>query len=121
MFVRWIEDGLTDVLEKEGVGCIAFSPLAQGLLTDKYLDGIPEGSRAASPHGFLQREEVTRERIAQVRKLNDVARERGQTLAQMALRWVLSTSGGHLGPHRSQQRPTARREPGLALRAGADR
>ena len=89
MFERWIEGGLTDVLEKEGIGCIPFSPLAQGLLTDKYIDGIPEGSRAASPHGFLHREEVTKERIAQVRKLNDLARERGQTLAQMALRWVL--------------------------------
>lgn len=89
MFERWIEDGLTDVLEKEGIGCIPFSPLAQGLLTDRYLDGIPEGSRASKPHGFLHKSDVTKEKIAQVQKLNDVARERGQSLAQMALRWVL--------------------------------
>ena len=89
MFERWIEDGLTDVLEREGIGCIAFSPLAQGLLTDRYLDGIPEGSRASKPHGFLRPEHVTDERIGQARQLNDIARERDQTLAQMALRWVL--------------------------------
>ena len=89
MFERWIEDGLTDVLEREGIGCIAFSPLAQGLLTNRYLDGIPEGSRASKPHGFLRPEHVTDERVAQVRKLNDIAQARGQTLAQMALRWVL--------------------------------
>ncbi len=89
MFERWIEDGLTDVLESEGIGCIAFSPLAQGLLTNRYLDGIPEGSRASKPHGFLRPEHVTDERIGQVRKLNEIAQARGQTLAQMALRWVL--------------------------------
>jgi len=89
MFERWIEDGLTDVLEREGIGCIAFSPLAQGLLTDKYLDGIPDGSRASKPHGFLRPEHVTPERIAKVRKLDEIARGRGQSLAQMALRWVL--------------------------------
>jgi L-glyceraldehyde 3-phosphate reductase len=89
MFERWIEDGLTDVLEREGIGCIAFSPLAQGLLTSRYLDGIPEGSRASKPHGFLRPEHVTDERIAQVRKLNEIAQARGQTLAQMALLWVL--------------------------------
>jgi L-glyceraldehyde 3-phosphate reductase len=89
MFERWIEDGLTDVLEGEGIGCIAFSPLAQGLLTDRYLGGIPEGSRASKPHGFLRPEHVTDERIGQVRKLDEIARARGQTLAQMALRWVL--------------------------------
>jgi L-glyceraldehyde 3-phosphate reductase len=89
MFERWIEDGLTQVLESQGIGCIAFSPLAQGLLTNRYLDGIPEGSRASKPHGFLRPEHVTDEAIARVRQLNDVAEERGQTLAQMALRWVL--------------------------------
>jgi L-glyceraldehyde 3-phosphate reductase len=89
MFDRWIEDGLTDVLDREGIGCIAFSPLEQGLLTDKYLDGIPDGSRASKPHGFLRPEHVTPERIAKVRKLNEVARARGQSLAQMALVWVL--------------------------------
>ncbi len=92
MFERWIEDGLTDVLEREGIGCIAFSPLAQGLLTDKYLDGIPDGSRASKPHGFLRPEHVTPERIAKVRKLDELARGRGQSLAQMALRWVLRRS-----------------------------
>ncbi len=89
MFDRWIEDGLTDVLEREGIGCIAFSPLEQGLLTDKYLDGIPDGSRASKPHGFLRPEHVTPEKIEKVRKLNKIARDRGQSLAQMALRWIL--------------------------------
>jgi len=89
MFDRWIENGLTDVLEREGIGCIAFSPLEQGLLTDKYLDGIPDGSRASKPHGFLRPEHVTPEKIGKVRKLNEIARARGQSLAQMALRWVL--------------------------------
>src|SRR5205809_1636863 len=89
MFNRWVEDGLLDVLQEEGIGCIAFSPLAQGLLTDKYLKGIPEGSRASKPHGFLRPDQVTDERLAQVRKLNDVAKKRGQTLAQMAIAWVL--------------------------------
>jgi len=89
MFERWIEDGLTDVLETEGIGCIAFSPLAQGLLTDKYLTGIPPGSRASKPHGFLRPEHVTEEKIQRVRRLKQIAEARGQTLAQMALRWVL--------------------------------
>jgi L-glyceraldehyde 3-phosphate reductase len=89
LFDRWIEGGLTDVLEREGIGCIAFSPLAQGLLTDRYLNGIPEGSRASKPHGFLRPEHVTPEKIAKVRKLNEIARARGQRLAQMALVWVL--------------------------------
>jgi L-glyceraldehyde 3-phosphate reductase len=89
MFERWIEGGLTAVLEKEGIGCIAFSPLAQGLLTDRYLGGIPEGSRASKPHGFLRPEQVTADRIDRARRLNEIARARGQRLAQMALRWVL--------------------------------
>jgi L-glyceraldehyde 3-phosphate reductase len=93
LFNRWIEDGLLDVLEEEGIGCIVFSPLAQGLLTDKYLDGIPEDSRAAKPHGFLRPEQVTEEKVARARKLNEVARARGQTLAQMALAWVLRHPG----------------------------
>ncbi len=86
---RWIEDGLTDVLEREGIGCIAFSPLEQGLLTDKYLEGIPDGSRASKPHGFLRPEHVTPEKVEKVRKLDDIAQKRGQSLAQMALRWIL--------------------------------
>jgi L-glyceraldehyde 3-phosphate reductase len=89
MFNRWIEDGLLEALREEGVGCIVFSPLAQGLLTNKYLGGIPEDSRAAKPHGFLKPEHVTDERIAKVRRLNDLAQARGQTLAQLALAWVL--------------------------------
>ena len=89
MFERWVEDGLLDVLEKDGVGCIPFSPLAQGLLTNKYLHGIPQDSRAAKPTGFLQADQVTDARISQVRKLNDIALQRGQTLAQMALAWLL--------------------------------
>lgn len=91
MFERWIERGLTSVLEKEGIGCIAFSPLAQGLLTDRYLGGIPEGSRASKPHGFLRPEQVTADKIERVRRLNEIAKARGQSLAQMALLWVLRT------------------------------
>ncbi len=89
MFDRWVEDGLLDVLENEGVGCIPFSPLAQGMLTDKYLQGIPEDSRAAKAHGFLKKETLTPQRLGQIQKLNTLALERGQTLAQMALAWVL--------------------------------
>jgi L-glyceraldehyde 3-phosphate reductase len=89
MFERWIEEGLTEVLDREGIGCIAFSPLAQGLLTDKYLSGIPPGSRASKPHGFLRPEHVTERKVGQVRRLKQIAEARGQTLAQMALRWVL--------------------------------
>lgn len=89
MFERWVEDGLLDVLEKEGVGCIPFSPLAQGLLTNKYLGGIPGDSRAAKATGFLQREEVTEDKLGRIRQLNDLAVTRGQTLAQMALAWLL--------------------------------
>ncbi len=89
MFERWIEDGLLDVLEQEGVGCIPFSPLAQGLLTNRYLHGIPADSRAAKPHGFLKSEQVTPERIEKARQLNDIAQRRGQSLAQLALAWVL--------------------------------
>lgn len=88
MFVRWVEEGLMDVLDEEGIGCIPFSPLAQGLLTDKYLHGIPEGSRAAKSWGFLQENEVEAA-IEKVQKLNEIAQERGQSLAQMALAWVL--------------------------------
>jgi L-glyceraldehyde 3-phosphate reductase len=83
------EEGLFDVLADEGIGCIVFSPLAQGLLSDRYLDGIPADSRAGKPHGFLRPSAVTPERQAQLRALNDVAAARGQTLAQLALAWVL--------------------------------
>ena len=90
MFVRWTEeDGLYDVLEKEGMGSIAFSPLAQGLLTNRYINGIPEDSRAAKSHGFLKKDEVSEARISKIKRLNEIALERGQTLAQLALVWVL--------------------------------
>jgi L-glyceraldehyde 3-phosphate reductase len=85
---RWIEDGLLDVLGEEGVGCIVFSPLAQGLLTDRYLHGVPEGSRA-SRDGSLSRDMLSERNLARVRALNEVARRRGQSLAQMALAWTL--------------------------------
>ncbi len=88
MFERWVEDELLDVLEEEGIGCIPFSPLAQGLLTNKYLKGIPEGSRAAKSWGFLKEDQVT-PAIEKVKKLNNLALERGQSLAQMALAWVV--------------------------------
>ena len=88
MFERWVEDGLMNVLEEEGVGCIPFSPLAQGLLTNKYLKGIPEGSRASKSWGFLKPNQVE-PAIGKVQKLNEIAQERGQSLAQMALAWIL--------------------------------
>ncbi|TDL99541.1 MAG: L-glyceraldehyde 3-phosphate reductase [Flavobacteriaceae bacterium] len=89
MLVRDPENGLLDVLEKNGVGCIPFSPLAQGLLTGKYLGGIPSDSRAAKDSGFLQKDEVTPEVIGKIQSLNELAQKRGQTLAQMALAWLL--------------------------------
>lgn len=89
MFVRWVEDGLLDVLEEFGVGCIPFSPLAQGLLTDRYLKGIPEGSRASKAHGFLKSGEITSDKLDKVIRLNQVASRRNQSLAQMALSWLL--------------------------------
>lgn len=89
LFDRWIENGLQDLLEREGVGSIAFSPLAQGLLTNRYLHGIPEDSRAAKPNTFLRRENISAEVLGKVSRLNDVAAARGQSLAEMALSWVL--------------------------------
>jgi L-glyceraldehyde 3-phosphate reductase len=88
MLNRWIEAGLLDALEAEGVGCIVFSPLAQGMLTDRYLDGIPEGSRA-SRESSLPPELLSDERLAKIRALNDIATRRGQSLAQLALAWTL--------------------------------
>ncbi len=89
MFERWVENGLLDLLEKEGVGCIAFSPLAQGMLTDKYLHGIPIDSRVAKGVGFLTESHITKEKIEKIKKLNKIAIDRGQKLAQMALSWIL--------------------------------
>jgi L-glyceraldehyde 3-phosphate reductase len=91
LFDRWVEGGLLDTLEKNGVGSVVFSPLFQGLLTDKYLDGIPEDSRAAKSIYFGS-QDITEARLAKVRKLNKMAQERGQKLAQMALSWVLRDS-----------------------------
>ena len=91
LFDRWVEDGLLDVLQQNGVGCIPFSPLAQGLLTNKYLKGIPQGSRAASHrgNGAIEEGQVSADKINKVRQLNVLAEERGQNLAQMALAWIL--------------------------------
>ena len=89
MFNRWVEPDLLRVLGEEGMGCIVFSPLAQGLLTDRYLGGIPLDSRASKPHGFLKPDHLTEEKLAKVRKLDLLAKQRGQSLAQMAVAWVL--------------------------------
>ena len=92
MFERWVEGGLLDVLEKEGIGCIPFSPLAQGLLTDKYLHGIPADSRALKIGDSLTENSITPDKIERVKKLNDLAKQRGQKLAHMALSWILKDS-----------------------------
>lgn len=89
MFERWVEGGLLSVLDEQGVGCIPFSPLAQGMLTDKYLKGIPKDSRAAKEHGFLKTTDITEERLNKIKKLNAIAEARGQSLAQLALAWLL--------------------------------
>ncbi len=89
LFNRWVEDGLLELLGREGVGCIAFSPLAQGMLTDKYLSGIPKGSRAEKSTGRLSKDFLTDDSLAKIRGLAEIAAERGQSLAQMALAWVL--------------------------------
>ena len=88
MLDRWVEDGLLETLENNGVGCIAFSPLAQGMLTDKYLNGIPEGSRAAKHMTYLNSETVE-ENLKKIKSLNAIAQNRGQKLSQMAIAWIL--------------------------------
>lgn len=93
MFNRWIEEDLLETLDEEGMGCIVFSPLAQGLLTERYLNGIPADSRAGRPTGFLRPEHITQENIAKVRKLSALARQRGQSMAQMAIAWILRQPG----------------------------
>ncbi|MEY2792329.1 MAG: L-glyceraldehyde 3-phosphate reductase [Bacteroidota bacterium] len=94
MLDRWIEDGLLDVLEEEGIGCITFSTLAQGLLSNKYLNGIPKDSRAASGrgNGALEAQNISNQQLEIIKKLNDLAQQRGQSLAQMALSWALRDS-----------------------------
>lgn len=89
MLNRWIEDGLQDVLDEEGIGSIVFSPLHQGILTDRYLNGITPDSRAAKPSGFLNENQITEDVVSKVRKLNEIAAERGQKMSQLALSWVL--------------------------------
>lgn len=89
MLDRWVEGDLMQVLDQKGMGCIAFSPLEQGLLTDKYLKGIPENSRASKSHGALQSNRITKELVTKIKKLNDIASSRNQSLAQMAIAWLL--------------------------------
>lgn len=106
MFNRWIEPELLDELETAGMGCIPFSPLAQGLLTNRYLKEIPSDSRAAKPHGFLKRDQVTDDRLDKVRQLSQVALERGQSMAQMAIAWVLrnpTVTSALIGASRPEQ------------------
>lgn len=92
MLDRWVENGLLDTLESEGIGSIAFSPLEQGILTSKYLNGIPEDSRAATEGSYLDKSNITPELIEKVRKLNEIAESRSQSLAQMAIAWLLKDS-----------------------------
>lgn len=89
LFDRWVEDSLLDVLTEQGIGCIVFSPLDQGVLTNRYLKGIPADSRAGKPNTYLSREDISKDKLARVRRLNEVAEKRGQSMAQMALAWVL--------------------------------
>jgi len=106
MLDRWIEGGLLDVLAEEGAGCIVFSPLAQGLLTDKYLDHIPEDSRAAKPDTDLSREDVSPEVVSKVRRLNEIAQRRGQSMAQMTIAWDLrnpTVTSALIGASRPEQ------------------
>jgi L-glyceraldehyde 3-phosphate reductase len=106
MFNRWIEPSLLDTLSQEGIGCIVFSPLAQGLLTNRYLDGLPTDSRAVRSGVFLKPEQITSDKLAKITSLNGIAQTRGQTLAQMAIAWVLRHPGmtsALIGASRPQQ------------------
>jgi len=107
MLDRWIEDGLTDVLKDEGIGSIVFSPLSQGMLTDKYLNGVPEGSRAARGEQiYFSESDISAEQLAQVKALNEIAQQRNQSLAQMALAWVLhndAVTSAIIGASRPEQ------------------
>jgi L-glyceraldehyde 3-phosphate reductase len=93
MFDRWIESGLLKTLKEEGIGCIAFSPLAQGLLTEKYIEGIPEDSRVMKDGRFLKPQDITEEKRTRIRLLNQIAKKRGQKLAQMSIAWILRLPG----------------------------
>ena len=106
MMNRWIEEGLTDVLREEKVGCICFAPLQGGLLTDRYLNGIPADSRAGHDPRFLKPDAITEEKVAKIRALNELAAARGQKLSQMALQWVLRdevVTSALIGASRPQQ------------------
>ena len=125
---RWIEPELLDVLEREGMGCIAFSPLAQGMLSDRYLDGVPAGSRAAREGTALERGQLTEETLDKVRALNELAAGRGQSLSQLALAWTLRDRADDLDRLRRVEPRAAGgecRRPGAARlhagRAGGDR
>ena len=100
---RWPEDGLLELLDREGVGCICYSPLAQGALTGRYLNGIPEGSRASKKGSTIGGRYLTEDKLVKIRALDRVAGERGQSLARMALAWGASQEGSHQRPHRGQQ------------------
>jgi L-glyceraldehyde 3-phosphate reductase len=106
LFDRWVENGLLDVLGEEEIGCIVFSPLEQGMLTNRYLKGIPSDSRAGKPDTYLHREDITSDKVAKVRRLNELAERRGQSMAQMALAWVLrqpSVTSALIGASRVSQ------------------
>jgi len=106
MFDRWVEEGLLDVLTEESVGCIVFSPLAQGILTNRYLEGIPEDSRVGKSGIFLSANDLTEQRMAKVHKLNEIAKERGLTMAQLAINWTLrqpEVTSALIGASRPQQ------------------
>ena len=111
MLNRWIEeDKLLDTLDEDGIGCIAFSPLAQGMLTDKYLKGMPEGSRADAGQASSARTSSARTIVTRIRALNEIAEKRGQTLAQMAIAWVLRDERDDLGADRREPRRTDQRD-----------
>ena len=106
LFERWIEQGLTNVLDEKGIGCIPFSPLAQGILTDKYLNSIPADSRAGKIHGYLKKEQLTDDKMSKVKALNEIAKNRNQSLAQMSVSWVLNnktTTSALIGASKPEQ------------------
>jgi L-glyceraldehyde 3-phosphate reductase len=106
MLDRWVENGLLDALDEEGLGCIVFSPLAQGMLTGKYLNGIPADSRAGRDGRYLTKEKITQDKLDKIKLLNKIAADRGQSLTQMALSWVLrrkTVTGALIGASRPEQ------------------
>lgn len=126
MLNRWVEEDLLDVLGEEGVGCIAFSPLAQGMLTSKYLGGVPEGSRASQDKS-LSTDLLTEQNLTHIRALNEMAQSRGQSLAQMALAWILrdqritSVLIGASSVAQARGQPRLARQPRLLAGGGSTR